>query len=64
MGPLTALSVSLLALKLGGVSTVGWGLVVLPACMQGVINFLQAYRQKQELDRLVAMIEENRDKEE
>ena len=63
MGPLTGLSISLLALKLGGVSTVGWELILLPACMQGFMNLVQIYRQKREMDRLIAMIEENRDKE-
>jgi hypothetical protein len=63
MGPLTALSVSLLALKLGGVSTVGYELIILPAALQGAYNFYQAYRQKRELDKLIAMIEENKSKE-
>jgi hypothetical protein len=63
MGPLTALSITLLALKLGGVSTVGYGLIILPAALQGFFNFVQVYRQKREFDKLIEAIEDAKNKE-
>jgi hypothetical protein len=61
MKALTGLSVSLLALKLGGVSTVGWGLIILPAALQFLYDCTLAYRAKRELDLIVEAIEKARE---
>jgi hypothetical protein len=60
---LTALSVVLAALELHSPVGMSWGLILLPAALQGVVNFVKLYRQKRELDNLIAMIEQNKGKE-
>ena len=58
MSPLIGLSISLLALKLGGVSDVGYGLIILPAALQGALTIYQAYKAKREMDILIEAIEQ------
>ena len=61
MRALTTLSVSLLALKLGGVTTMNYALILLPAALQFVYDVIQAYRAKRELDIIVEAIEKARE---
>ena len=57
MGVLTALSVSFLALKLGGVSDIGWGLIMLPAGLQGVVNFAKVYFSHRRMQKYLEQIQ-------
>jgi hypothetical protein len=57
MSPLTGLSVSLAALKLGGVSTVGWGLVMLPVVLQGALTCIQGVLAYRKMQKVIEQIE-------
>lgn len=52
------LSISLLALKLGGVSDIGYVLIILPAMLQGGLYVYQAYKAKREMDIIIEAIEQ------
>lgn len=62
MGPLTALSISLLALRLGGVSDIGLGLILLPAALQGFYNFILAVRAYKKIEKHLKALEEAKEK--
>ena len=58
MGPLTALCMSLVALKLGGVSSIGWELALLPGVLQGVVNFVKGYLVNKQIQKHIDQMQE------